>query len=122
LPDAITTAIATAVAGSAAQSLTAQASRILAEITNRLRYRFRERHDDLTALVAARDEPASSDKVAGLAESLHRIWVDDPAFGREIMALWRQYQVATGNVTNNFQGQAENVVQLRDIHGDLNIG
>jgi hypothetical protein len=122
LPDPITTAIATAVAGSATQSLTAQASHILAEIANRLRRKFRERQNDLAAPVAAQDAPASRDQVARLAESLHQFSVDDPAFGEEIMALWRQYLVAVGNVSNNFQGQAEKVVQLRDIHGDLNIG
>lgn len=121
MPDPITTAIATAVAGSAAQSLTTQASRILAEITSRIRRKFRERQGDLAALVAAQDGPGSPDEVAVLAESLHQISVDDPAFGKEIMLLWQQYRVLAGDVNNNFQGHAEKVVQLRDVHGDLNI-
>lgn len=115
------TAIATAIAGSAAQSLTAQASHVLAEITSRLRSKFRDRQADLAALIAAEEEPASPASVARLAESLHQVSVDDPALGAELALLWRQYLMVTGDVNNIFQGKAEKVVQLRDIHGDLNL-
>jgi hypothetical protein len=121
LQDPIMTAIATAIAGSAAQSLTTQTSHILAEIINRLRSKFRDREADLAALIAAEEEPESHAHVTRLAESLHQVSVDDPAFGAGIARLWRQHLMVSSDVNNIFQGKAEKVVQLRDIHGDLNL-
>jgi hypothetical protein len=48
----------------------------------------------------------------------------DPAFRDEIRALWLQAapRAATGDaVSNVFYSKADKVIQLRDVHGDLNI-
>jgi hypothetical protein len=126
MPDPITMAIATAVAGRAAESLTEQARLALAEITRRVRRKFTEQPSDLATLTAAQDNPGSPEHISQLAHALRRAALHDPAFGRDIDSLWTQVRMeATARddgVANIFHGQAEKVVQLRDIHGDLNIG
>lgn len=120
MPDPVTTAIATAVAGSAAQSLTAQATRVLAQIAARIRHRLDGDSRDLAIPVGPQGEPGSRERAAALAALLHQAFQEDPAFGREIAALWQEYLNANA-VTNTFHGTAGKVVQLRDVHGDLNI-
>lgn len=123
MPDPITTAIATAVAGSAAQSLTTQAGRLLAEIMNRLQRKFRGHPDDLALLTAAQNEPGAREHAATLAVSLHHAFEEDPAFGRELLALWQHYLKATnGTVPGNiFNGIADKVIQVQEVRGDLTI-
>ena len=113
-------AIATAVAGKAAESLTDQAAQAIAAIRRKIRERFRGNPGELPALDAARDDPSAA---AGLARFLDAEFAADPAFRDEIRALWLQAApAATDNaVSNVFHGKADKVVQLRDVHGDLNI-
>jgi hypothetical protein len=123
LADPVTTAIATAVAGSAAQSLTAQAAHVLAQITSRIRRRLGAGSGDLAIPAGPDAGPGSPGRAAVLAALLHSAFQEDPAFGRELTALWHDYLNATASpVTNNFHGTAGNAVQLRDVHGNLNIG
>ncbi|MCW2918326.1 MAG: hypothetical protein JWN52_6394 [Actinomycetia bacterium] len=60
-----------------------------------------------------------------LAGALQRTSLEDPDFGAEVRALWQQVRIETtvdhGGVSNTFHGQADKIVQLRDLHGDLNI-
>jgi hypothetical protein len=126
LPDPITLAIATAVASQTAQSLTGQAGHAIAEITRRIRHKFRDRPADLAILAAAQEEPASPNRTEELAHALDRVIAEDPAFGGDIRSLWDQSGnmpiTATGDsVVNVFRGKADRVVQLRDVHGDLTI-
>ena len=121
MPDPVTTAIATAVAGSAAQSLTAQATRALAQITDRIRHKLHGNSRDL-AIPAGPHGSGSRERATALAALLHQAFQEDPAFAAQLTTLWQDYQDATaGTVTNTFHGTAGNVVQLRDVHGDLNI-
>ena len=85
MADPVTMAIATAVAGKAAESLTDQARECLASLVRRIREKFRDRPARQAALEAA---AAAGDH----------------------------------GVVNVFQGRADKVVQLRDVHGDLSIG
>jgi hypothetical protein len=47
----------------------------------------------------------------------------DPQFGIQIRSLWNQtgLSMTEEGVVNIFHGQADKVIQLRDVHGDLNI-
>jgi len=126
MPDPITTAIATAVASQAAQTLTAQASGALGAIVRRITGKFRDRPADLAALASARETPDSAELIAALARALDRATLEDPVFGGEIAALWSQASTETATATsdgvvNTFHGHAEKVIQLRDVHGDLTI-
>jgi hypothetical protein len=119
---AIATTIATAVAGQAAQALTSQASHALAEIRTRIRQKFHDRPAELAVLTTGQDEPSSQDRTLVLAEALRQAAHADPGFGREILALWDEVQTRTTAVGGNvFQGRANKVVQLHDVHGDLTI-
>jgi hypothetical protein len=126
MPDPITTAIATAVASQAAQALTAQATSAIAEIVKRIRSKFRDRPADLAILAGAQEHPDSAERLSSLADALRLAALDDPAFGQEITALWAQAQTeittATADgVVNTFHGNADKVIQLRDVRGDLTI-
>jgi hypothetical protein len=113
-------AIATAVAGKAAESLTGQAAQAIAAIRQKIRERFRGDPGELPALDATHGDPSA---VPGIARFLDAEFAADPAFRDEIRALWLQAAPAATDdaVSNVFYGKADKVVQLRDVHGDLNI-
>ena len=118
--DPITLAIASAAAGKAAETLTEQGRRAVAEIVRRIKERFQGNPAKLAILEGAKDDDA---KIGELAVLLDEASAADPAFGSQIRALWNQSGVvaADGGVVNMFHGEAEKVIQLRDVHGDLNI-
>jgi hypothetical protein len=120
MADPLTMAIATAVVGKATESLTGQATQAIAAIRRKIQERFRGDPGELPALDAARDDPSAA---AGLARFLDAEFAADPAFRDEIRALWLQAAPAATDdaVSNVFYGKADKVVQLRDVHGDLNI-
>jgi hypothetical protein len=119
MADPLTMAIATAVVGKAAESLTGQAAEAVAAIRQKIRERFRGDPSEVPALDGARDDPSA---MAGLARFIDMEFAADPAFRDEIRALWLQAASATDDaVSNVFYGKADKVIQLRDVHGDLNI-
>jgi type II secretory pathway pseudopilin PulG len=123
---AVATAMATAVASQAAQTLTDRATSALTAIARRIKAQFRDRPADLAVLDEAQAHPESPERINLLAEALRAAAVADPGFGREITGLWGQAQaevaIAAGDgVVNSFHGNAGKVVQLRDVHGDLTI-
>jgi hypothetical protein len=117
MADPITVAIATAIAGKTTESLTDQAREGLAALVRRIREKFRDRPAACAALAAAEDDP---DTAAGLAHALDEASAEDPEFGRQIRALWTR--IGDDGVVNIFHGRADQVIQLRDVHGDLHIG
>jgi hypothetical protein len=120
MADPITLAIATAVAGKAAESLTDQARQSVAAIVRRFREKFQGHPAELATLDEARDDHT---RIPELAMLLDEASMQDPEFGVQIRALWDQTGlIATGEGTVNiFHGKAGKVIQLRDVHGDLNI-
>lgn len=125
MADPITTAIATAIAGGMAQSLSDQARESLTAVIQRVRDKFGRRPAAKAALDAALDDPGSSARVSELARALAEACEEDPEFGRQIRELWGQSHPSAAAhddaVVNIFNGQADKVVQLRDVHGDLRI-
>jgi hypothetical protein len=105
MTDPITLAIAT----KAAESLGAQVGPALGAIVRKVKERFTGRPElgpgherELTSVITqAMDE--------------------DPAFAADLKSLWQQHIEVADGVVNTFHGTAENVVQLRDVQGDLNI-
>jgi hypothetical protein len=118
--DPLSMAIATAIAGKTAESLTGQAGQAIAAIRRKIRERSRGDPGELPALGAAPGNPSTA---AQLARFLDTEFAADPAFREEIRALWLQAAPAATDdaVSNVFYGKADKVVQLRDIHGDLDI-
>jgi hypothetical protein len=122
LSDPLITAIATAVAGSAAQALTEQAARLLAQITDQIRRKLGGNPRALAVLSDQDGADGSPGRVSALAVLLQQAFHDDPAFAGELAALWRDYLSATVSTSvNAFHGTAGKVVQLRDVYGDLTI-
>jgi hypothetical protein len=125
MPDPVTMAIVTAVVGKVAESLTDQAKQALAQITQRIRTKFRHHPDDLAILDAAQANPSSPERITQMASLLDDAALDDPAFGNDIRTLWNQIQIeittTNSNTTNIFHGKADKVVQIHDVHGDLTI-
>lgn len=126
MADPVTMAIATAVAGKAAESLTDQAREFLASLVRRIREKFRDQPAGQAALEAAQGDPDSGTLVSELALALDEASTEDPEFGRQIRELWSQVGLTAAasdhGIVNVFHGRADKVVQLRDVHGDLTIG
>ena len=120
MADPLAVAVATTIATKAAETLTEQAQQALASVVRRIRERFASRPDQAAVLDSVVTEPESA---GALATILNQEFSSDPGFRDEIQALWLQVNpVATDNaVANVFYGKAEKVIQLRDVHGDLNI-
>jgi len=129
MPDPITaeiaTTIATAVAGQAAQTLTSQALHALSDLAKRIKEKFRDHPAELAVLTSNQNAPASPEMISALAHALWHAARDDPEFGTEIAALWNKSQAQanlTGNASANiFHGNANTLVQVHEIHGDINI-
>jgi hypothetical protein len=126
MADPITMAIATAVAGKAAESMTDQARKCLAALVRRIKDKFRDRPAGQAALEAAQRDPGSGALAGELARALDEASAEDPEFGTQLRELWDRVglRAAAGDqgVVNVFHGRAGKVVQLRDVHGDLSIG
>lgn len=116
--DPMTVAIATAMAGKAVEVAGEPVRAAVAEISRRVRERFRGRPADEAALARADAEPEV------LEGAVRRLLDEDPAFRAQLETIWQRAHVnASGDgVVNVFNGKAEKVVQLRDVQGDINIG
>jgi len=125
MADPITTAIAAAIAGGMSQSLSDQARASMTALTQRIREKFGRRPAAKAALDAALDDPGSSARASELVRALAEACEEDPEFGRQIRELWDHVRptavVRDDAVVNTFDGRADKVVQLRDVHGDLRI-
>ncbi|MFI0482341.1 hypothetical protein [Actinomadura sp. 9N215] len=113
MTDPMTVAIATAMAGKAVEVAGEPVRAAVAEISRRVRERFRGRPSDEAALFRADEEPEV------LQGAVRHLLDEDPAFRTEMETLWNNAQTlasASGEgVVNVFNGQAGKVVQLRDV-------
>jgi hypothetical protein len=111
--DPITLAIVTAIAAKGAESVGQQAGPALKTLVAKVLTKLTGH----PALVAAQEGHASDEQLETLSATVQA----DP----ELRSLWQQARsevtVTQGGVSNTFLGQAEKVIQLRDVHGDLNI-
>jgi hypothetical protein len=124
MSDPMTVAIATAMAGKAVEIAGEPAKNAVTAIVRKVRDRFRG-HPDETVLAAAAENPGSTPHIDELTRALRRAMAEDPAFRTELDQLWSQVQASSvaehGGVVNNFHGQAEKVIMLRDVDGGLTI-
>ncbi|MEO5874794.1 MAG: hypothetical protein ABIS86_18820 [Streptosporangiaceae bacterium] len=127
MTDPITLAIAAAVAAGATrtgESLGEAAQAAAVALVAKVRARFRGSPDE-AVLEQAEAEPEPAEGTTGLAMALERAMAADPGFAADVGNLWSQVRtdaVASGDaVVNNFSGQAETSIQLRDLHGGLTI-
>ncbi|TMR00620.1 hypothetical protein ETD83_16350 [Actinomadura soli] len=116
----MTVAIATALAGKAVEVASEPVRAAVAEISRRVRERLHGRPSDEEALARADDDPEI------LQGAVLRLFDEDPGFRADAENLWNQAQTMASasddGVVNIFNGQAQRVIQARDIKGDLNLG
>jgi hypothetical protein len=125
MTDPTSAAIATAIVGKTVEIAGGQAMEAVAAVVRKVRDKFRGRAADEAALTAAEENPESADRIAELADALRRAALEDPVFDAELRGLWNQVRMDMtaehDGVVNSFRGQANKVVQVHDVHGDLNI-
>ncbi len=125
----MTVAIATAMAGKAVEVAGEPVRAAVAELSRRVRERFRGRPADEEALARAAEDaspPERIERIEVLQGAVRRLLDEDSAFAAEVETVWNQAQTlaraSEDGVVNVFSGHASRVVQLRDVQGDLNIG
>lgn len=107
MPDVILVEIAAALASKATESL-----------YNLVRDKFKGQKS-LEVLAAADGAAPDSPQVVALAEELATAAANDGQFAARLRAEWDQ----TAGVVNKISGTVTgNVVQARDIHGDITFG
>lgn len=114
MPELILIEIAAALAGKAAESL-----------YELVRNKLKDRKPALTALDAAQGAAPDSPQVLALAEELAVAEDYDHEFRDRLRAEWTAIQASAsgGSASNTITGQVTgNVVQARDIHGDITFG
>jgi DNA helicase IV len=122
MADPFAVTIATSVAAKIADNLTEGARQAVVEIVRKIRDKVRSRSSEpaeaatLDAAITSGDEPAA----AALARLLEALFAADRRFREEIYALWDSGR-PDDSVTDVFQGQADKVIMVRDVHGDLTI-
>jgi hypothetical protein len=120
MTDPVTLAIASAIAGKTAEALTEQAKQTVQAIVHRIREKLNGHAVELATLEAAQQDAAH---IPELAAVLSRTFAEDPDFSRGICTLWNNVTITAtqGNVTNVFDGTADKIIQMRDVHGDITI-
>ena len=114
MPELILIEIAAALAAKTAES-----------VYELVRRKFRTRKQALAALEAADGAAKDSPQVIALAEELATAEAYDPRFSEQLRAQWAavQGQASGGSVANSISGTVTgNVVQARDITGDITFG
>lgn len=141
--DPLTLAIATAAAGKAVELTGQPVKDGIVSLGRKVRGRFRGRPVEEEVLSGAIAAPEDDARLVRLAETLRREMEGEPAFADELEAALRRAmaedsefrtEVETrlqqtrveasskdNGVTNVFNGNAEKVIQLGDLHGGLTI-
>ena len=95
----------------------------LTSVYQLVRQRFRPGSDEAEVLEAAVRHPGEQQQIDLLAAALAQAMAEDPAFADRLSALWRettqQPTADRGAVVNTFDGEAEKVVQARDVSGGI---
>ena len=117
------TALAGGLSEQGASLLAVGGKSALTSVYQLIRQRFRPGSDEAEALEAAVHHPGEQQQIDLLAAALTQAMANDPAFADRLSALWRettqQPTADRDSVVNNFDGEAEKVVQARDISGGI---
>lgn len=116
MPDPVLVAIAAALAGKGASHL-----------YDLVKRKFSREPAATEALEAAREKQPGSAEIDTLAATLAKAEAADPAFSAQLHTAWEQHQQTiavqqTGRVINQNLGTAQQVVQLGEVHGNVNLG
>ncbi|RCV53598.1 hypothetical protein [Marinitenerispora sediminis] len=127
MADPISVAVAAAIAGKVAESLTDAGKRLLAALRQRVQDKLKDDPNGLLALLSATQDPENPDRQVELAEAVEAAEAADPAFRTDVRELWKQVRAEStgpGTVRNTIRGDVRDgstVVQAGHITGDINL-
>jgi hypothetical protein len=118
-PVTLAFAVATAVVGKVAETLTDKGQEAVAQIVKKIRDRLKSQPKEVAVLDATVAGQAEAPALAGV---LDREFAADPGFRAEIETLWRQAGTVNAtnvtSATNVFTGTAGKVIQIGgDVDG-----
>jgi hypothetical protein len=118
-PVTLAFAVATAVVGKVAETLTDKGQEAVAQIVKKIRDRLKSQPKEVAVLDATVAGQAEAPALAGV---LDREFAADPVFRAEIETLWRQAGTVNAtnvtSATNVFTGTAGKVIQIGgDVDG-----
>lgn len=126
MPDQVTMAIVTALAGKAAELAADGVKGAGATLVRLIRRRLGAGTADAGALDSALARPEDRAALTRAAAVLARVMASDPDFAAQVRAGWRaaapELAADRGSVVNQFSGRAGTVLQARDIGGDVRFG
>lgn len=129
MADEITMALASALAGKAAEAAVGGARGVWNALVRLVRERFTRDDAAAKALDAAQAEPEDQAAVHKLSRALDRVAAVDPEFAEQVRALWlpasQELSVPDGGVLNVSTGTVTgHLIQARDlrIEGGLHLG
>jgi hypothetical protein len=126
MPDEVTMAIVTAIAAKAAEVTAGGVKTGVSALFRLIRARFGPGTDESAALASALAHPEDEAGRLELAHALRNVMAADPQFAAQVLAGWRaatsELAAEGGSVVNQFSGHAGNVLQVRDIGGDVRFG
>lgn len=122
MPDEVAMAVVMALAARAAELAADGVTGALRRLFRLIRNRVGTGTPEATALAETMQRPDDENRRAELAEALAQMMAADPDFADQVRAAWREIAAERGGVVNRFSGRAENVLQARDIGGDVRFG
>jgi hypothetical protein len=123
MTDPFLDSLATALAGQAATALSAAGAQALAKVRELLRRRSQNDPETRAALEAADQPSAGQPQITALAERLDRVCAEDPTFAEQLRAegaeVHNDISAADDSVVNVNHGQVQNLIQTREIKGNI---
>ncbi len=122
MPDEVALAIVTALAVRAAELTADGLTGAVRQLFQMIRNRFGAGTQEAAALDEVLRHPDDVAHQEAVADSLASVMATDPQFAAQLHAAWHDIEAQRGAVFNQFHGFAENVLQARDIGGDVRFG
>lgn len=123
MSDPFLDSLATALAGQAVTALSTAGSAALEKVRGLIRSRSEEDPETEAALEAAEQPTAAEPTVKALAERLDRVSAQDPKFAQQLRTegaeVHREVTASGHSVVNTVSGDADKVIQTREIHGGI---
>ncbi|MGP4020466.1 hypothetical protein [Saccharopolyspora sp. 5N708] len=123
MTDPFLDSLATALAGQVATALGAAGGQALTKVRELLRRRSQNDPETRAALEAAEQPSAEQPQITALAERLDQVCAQDPAFAEQLRIegaeVYKAISAADDSVVNVNHGQVNNLIQAREIKGDI---
>jgi hypothetical protein len=107
----------------AANSAAGTAAGLARRLVQAVKSRFGSDESSRRSLVALMDDPDNADAVGRVRQSLQQVMASDQPFAAEMVSLLQQIS-GTGaelNFVNNIRGDVAKLVQIGEVHGDVNL-